>query len=1349
MPNIMSDGGVFLTYYNDFREAVVLRNELGQDELRYYDKMGRLWAVGQRGGLLTDYYAYDGLGRRIRHYNSQLTSTWTERTDYDVNGRVVYQTDFSGVATTTTYAWNTAIATAGLGDFDGVTKTTLLASGQSSVEHLDYFGRMTSRSDFGGNVHYYAYDLAGRMASHTTSAGQSQGNGWLNTGRVWQITDSTSGHNAITAKYGYDAAGNRTYEGYSGTVYGFYHSSSHTSSSLTLQNTTIAYDAMNRVTSFTDKDAGGTTRITITNEYDLNGNIRRTNSVFPNLAAPQLGNVTQDKWYRYDSMNRIVTADGVLSGGTIVRGAQGVDVSYDVAGRRRTQTRDAMLIGIASQWVSDGPPQYEQPIEVGGGEPGPGHYESVPFSYEGIRREEYEYRADGALATVKFAETGYTDNYDGSVSSTGVIGAAMLRAQFDRDAMGRVTRHREWDHWSISRDRNIIYDLQNHVDYETVSQRKSTGFGLNMQHNTYVTNTDNVYVNGLLVSTTNDEWKNGVDEGTYGVPDSLTTYSYIWKDGPQILTSTFDGDTSTGANTVGVSTYYFDGAGRIASVDINDGRRRTVSFAYTPDGQTLLRKERSAAATNPEDQRLFLSGMQVGELTNNGNYDPSFHDYATNILQVRNLTAAQTAAPFRWNTTAGVTRGMFGTSAGYDYINPEGDGANTSGGSYVVRGGDTLQSIAASSWGDASLWYVIASANGLNGSEQLIAGQSLILPDRVTNIHNRASTFEVFDPNRALGDLSPTTPTAPKAPKKAKCGIIGQILMVAIAVAVSVVTAGAALAALAPAAAGITSIGAGITALVTGATAAGAALGTAVGVGTLAIAGAVGGAVGSMASQAFGVATGIQDKFSWKGVAMSALSGAIGAGLGASASIGRIASPFVQGAVRGALGSALTQGIGVATGLQDKFDWLGVATAGLGGGVSNSVGAGLGGMNRHVAGLISSGAGAMASAAARSLIQGTDFGDNLIAALPDVIGSTLGNMIAGELGARPAPLPTVEDVIIGGSQAAPGAAPAATTPAEPGAEITVTAPETISPDDQRKWKNNNIRELERRKIPEAQRELTDRQNEAQTAIRAQTLRRENAQTALNAAIARNASEGELNRLRNAVQAAETRLGTVRSEQEGRIQAARTTLTERTTLRTELRAIEARAMRIARANPVTLNERVRNADGDWETRPTAYSIKGPGFEFNTAREAAVDAIALSFSMRRLLGDDWERGGVINYIAARDKYAYAQILVGVDGTPPTVPGLGSLINDTTVGVFHIHPTVLLEDNNFSITIPGDVSGFVDLNNGRWGAGTTPQKRIITYYLGGRDGSFDVMTYNRTASDRHDVDNGRANYFDRADR
>jgi hypothetical protein len=35
------------------------------------------------------------------------------------------------------------------------------------------------------------------------------------------------------------------------------------------------------------------------------------------------------------------------------------------------------------------------------------------------------------------------------------------------------------------------------------------------------------------------------------------------------------------------------------------------------------------------------------------------------------------------------------------------------------------------------MWYLIAEANGLNASEQLVAGMSITIPDRITNVRLR------------------------------------------------------------------------------------------------------------------------------------------------------------------------------------------------------------------------------------------------------------------------------------------------------------------------------------------------------------------------------------------------------------------------------------------------------------------------------------------------------------------------------------------------------------------------------------------------------------------------------------
>jgi len=163
---------------------------------------------------------------------------------------------------------------------------------------------------------------------------------------------------------------------------------------------------------------------------------------------------------------------------------------------------------------------------------------------------------------------------------------------------------------------------------------------------------------------------------------------------------------------------------------------------------------------------------------------------------------------------------------------------------------------------------------------------------------------------------------------------------------------------------------------------------------------------------------------------MAGIAGGVSAGIGASGAFARVGSTFASGALSGASGSALSQGIGVALGLQKKFDFAGVAAAGLAGGVSAGVGKALGAgplsnltAGNIAANLAASTAGAIANAAARSLIMGSSFGDNLIAALPDVIGSTVGNLIAHAAagnGSTAYDGDGITEPFEGGSMAAPG-----------------------------------------------------------------------------------------------------------------------------------------------------------------------------------------------------------------------------------------------------------------------------------------------------------------------------------------
>jgi hypothetical protein len=297
-------------------------------------------------------------------------------------------------------------------------------------------------------------------------------------------------------------------------------------------------------------------------------------------------------------------------------------------------------------------------------------------------------------------------------------------------------------------------------------------------------------------------------------------------------------------------------------------------------------------------------------------------------------------------------------------------------GSYVVRSGDSLQGIAQNLWGDSGLWYKLAEANGLSGAASLFEGQTLRLPAGVMRNTYNASSVTPYNPAETLGDVTPSTPQA-VPPKKQKCGGFGQILLAVIAIAITV----------------IAPFGGGI------------------------IGGALNAAAGSVVSQVVGVATGIQEKFDWKGVATAFISGGVSGGLSGVSALNSgtttLARVF-QAGVRGAATSAISQGIGMALGLQDKFSWAGVAAAGVGGAVGqfgaekfpggikyNKDGTVLKGSKTTLLNdVLSTGASLIANATTRTLIEGTDFGDNVIAALPDSLGGLVGRRIGGAIRTR-------------------------------------------------------------------------------------------------------------------------------------------------------------------------------------------------------------------------------------------------------------------------------------------------------------------------------------------------------------
>lgn len=323
-------------------------------------------------------------------------------------------------------------------------------------------------------------------------------------------------------------------------------------------------------------------------------------------------------------------------------------------------------------------------------------------------------------------------------------------------------------------------------------------------------------------------------------------------------------------------------------------------------------------------------------------------------------------------------------------------------GTYTVQSGDTLQGIARKLWGDASLWYMLADANGISSNDGLGVGVSLSVPTVNNNVHNNSDTFKPYDASKIIGKTE-AEPIAPPAPSG--CGsMIVSIVVIVVAVIVAWYVAPAIMGAAGTSAATAGASSAGVAA---GAGAAGASMGTAATtsmVGNMVAGAAIGGisaAAGNAAGQLTGMALGMQDGFDMASVfrsgAQGALGGAVGAIAGAASNwaftsdVGRIA---VKSAIQ-AGGNFLTSRL---MGSNAAFSWKAMAAN-----VAGSMAGHYSSQNvfgNSEAGLFardftSSFAGGAAENLAREMM---DIGGkrDWVSVATDAFGNALGNSLAGK-----------------------------------------------------------------------------------------------------------------------------------------------------------------------------------------------------------------------------------------------------------------------------------------------------------------------------------------------------------------
>jgi YD repeat-containing protein len=205
---------------------------------------------------------------------------------------------------------------------------------------------------------------------------------------------------------------------------------------------------------------------------------------------------------------------------------------------------------------------------------------------------------------------------------------------------------------------------------------------------------------------------------------------------------------------------------------------------------------------------------------------------------------------------------------------------------YTTRDGDTLQGIASQMYGNASLWFVIAEANGLNAGESLKAGRTLIIPNSVKTGHITGDNHRVYSESEIVGSTLPNLKTPPPPKPKKGCASIIMIIIIVVIAVVAAMFVGPLAGVLLQAALGAT------------AAAAAGFVATAV---AYAIAGAIVAAVASIVQQGLFIALGYQEKFSWKEVGSAAVAGAlagaaqgVGAAAKAAAAAGQLSAAGAQ-----------------------------------------------------------------------------------------------------------------------------------------------------------------------------------------------------------------------------------------------------------------------------------------------------------------------------------------------------------------------------------------------------------------------------------------------------------------------
>ncbi len=835
------------------------------------------------GPVLRDSYAvYDARNRRTAEfgYDTGEDGRAVMRSVYDVNDNVIRQTDEArGITLTTTYN--------ALGQATGTTNSANGATtelyydrlghvvrevdplGHIRDKYYDQGGRMIREIDPLGQTIDYTYDVFGRRTRLVNAQGDAQSMAYDQRDRLVSSTAEAVVLSAggdpqdLVTQYGYDGRNNRT-------------------ATTNARGYTVrqVYDALNRVIETRTPKGSGT--IVERRQYDAYGNLvmeqdgagRITGyyySPFGRLRG-RVDNADRVTEYDYDSLGNQTHEANDQSG-------KDIDRSYDINGRLLSVTDHATGVSTTYTYNLAGDRLSEDILT-----PDHAHDRHMSYRYDALGQLiRWIDRATGLHASQEWDLAGNllrvaTDaGYDPlGENSDNDPAYRFVDHRYSYDANYRVTEiTQNGEAWQ-----SFEYDLAGNRTQLTEVGEDGNTTTLNYTYNSQGWVLNATTGGGASRST----WRYDpvgnvtrfVNRNADGEVTRNESYAYLANN---LVETTVDHKEDQTTTTL------YDGSGRVVELKVKGDSKVYFYYRYTADGRlSYIRakgKRLSGSTTYSYDanDNPILINQGRGEkqvrndlqrlLYNNDNqilyqYDDNGKkgDVArqTEFLYVNGNPIAETGTDRDGELQVKLD------TAQYSQVTELGEDAPASTvDRYTVREGDTLQSIAAQVYGNPSLWFVIAEANGLEPGDELRLGQVLVIPNNIKDGQFTAQSHLVYDQGAIIDQTLPNI--------KQKKGGWANFIMVLIGAIITVLAA-----LLVPVLAPFVH-----TALFGTAIAGASATAFSVGASYL-LAGAIVGAGASALKQGLFIALGYQSEFSWKSVAAEAVSGALSGvaqGLGA------------------------------------------------------------------------------------------------------------------------------------------------------------------------------------------------------------------------------------------------------------------------------------------------------------------------------------------------------------------------------------------------------------------------------------------------------------------------------------